>query len=149
MTSISIYISEINQSILDIKHILQSNEVCQVSAYRTNIAKFRKLPPKFEICLPTFSPPTLYFSTSCNWKPFETFSDSYITTDVRGYITETTEAEAFPFKQFLDKPLIVKSIKTEYKGFLKELRNVSCNDKSDFWTCGKDTIIKLYNLHFN
>lgn len=144
--NININISEINQSILDIKHLLQSDEVCQVSAYRTNIAKFRKLPPRLEICLPTFSPPTLYFSKSCNWRQFKTFSDSYITTDERGYITETTAAGAFPLKQFLDKPLIVKSIKTEYKGFVKELHSVSCNDKSEFWTCGKDCIIKLYNL---
>lgn len=141
---ININISEINQSILDIKHLLQSNEVCQVSAYRSKIPKFRKLPPKLEIGLPKFSPPILNFSTS--YSQFETFSESFITTDVRGYITETTEAEAFPFKQFLDKPLIVKTIKTEYSGFLKELRSVSCSDKSEFWTCGKDSIIKLYNL---
>lgn len=39
----NINISEINQSILDIKHLLQSNEVCQMSACRTKIAKFRKM----------------------------------------------------------------------------------------------------------
>lgn len=52
---ININISEINQSILDIKHLLQSNEVYKVSAYKSNIAKFRKVPPKFEIGLPKFS----------------------------------------------------------------------------------------------
>lgn len=53
---ININISEINQSILDIKHLLQSNEVYKVSAYKSNFAKFRKVPPKFEIGLPKFSP---------------------------------------------------------------------------------------------
>lgn len=31
-------------------------------------------------------------------------------------------------------------------GFLKELCSVSCNDKSEFWICGKDSIIKFYNF---
>lgn len=93
---ININISEINQSILDIKHLLQSNEVYKVSAYKSNFAKFRKVPPKFEIGLPKFSPPILNFRTSC--KQFETFSDSYITTDVRGYITETNHrSRSVPF----------------------------------------------------
>lgn len=35
---ININISEIKQSILDIKHLLQSNEVYKVSAYKSNIA---------------------------------------------------------------------------------------------------------------
>lgn len=56
---IKINISEINKNILVIEHLLQSNEVYKVSAYKSNIARFRKLPPKFEIGLPKFSPPKL------------------------------------------------------------------------------------------
>lgn len=80
------------------------------------------------------------------WGRFGAFSDSYITTDLRGYFTGTTDAEMFPFKRFLDKPCVKKTLKTEYSGFLKELRNVICNDESKFWTSGKDSIVKLYSI---
>lgn len=137
-------ILEINQSISDIKDLLQSDEVCKVSAYKSNIAKFRNLPPKLKIYLPNFSPPVPFFNKF--WERFETFTDSYITRDSRGYFTGTTHAEVFPFKRFLDEPLVVKTLKTWYRGFTKELRSVICNDKSEFWTSGNNCIIKLYSI---
>lgn len=113
---------DIDQSISDIKHLLRSNEVCEVSAYKSKIA-FRKLPPTLTICLPSLSRPIHLLNEF--WERFNEFLDLFITSDVLGYLRETQEAKEPPSKLFLDESLVVKTITADSKGFLKELRSVS------------------------
>lgn len=61
----------INQSISDIKHLHRSNEVCEVSAFKFNIAKIRKLPPKLTICLRSLSRPIHLLNEF--WERFNAF----------------------------------------------------------------------------
>lgn len=61
----------INQSIFDIKHLHRSNEVCEVSAFKSKIAKIRKLPPKLTICLRSLSRPIHLLNEF--WERFNAF----------------------------------------------------------------------------
>lgn len=49
-------LSEIQQNISDMKKLLDSYDVCQVCAYKSKNAVFRKSPPKLTLCLPKFIP---------------------------------------------------------------------------------------------
>lgn len=102
---------DINQSISDIKHLHRSNEVCEVSAFKSKIAKIRKLPPKLTICLRPLSRPIYLLNEF--WERFNEFLDSFITSDVLGYLRETQEAKELPSKLFLDEPLVIKTITTD------------------------------------
>lgn len=62
---------DINQSISDIKHLHRSNEVCEVSAFKSKIAKIRKLPPKLTICLRPLSRPIHLLNEF--WERFNAF----------------------------------------------------------------------------
>lgn len=51
-------------------------------------------------------------------------------------------------KQFIDEPLIITDIKTEFE-VPNGLHSVSCLSDRDLWICGEDNLIRLYNLEGN
>nr|XP_022295163.1 uncharacterized protein LOC111105269 [Crassostrea virginica] len=115
-------IPEIMQTILDLKRLLDTNDFCLVSEYKSRTEEFRILPAQFQVTLPT------YTSQEINRE------------QIHQQIGSLSEL-AITF--LLDEPEILTDIQTEYK----TLHIVSCLSDSELWTCSyDDNIMRLYNL---
>ncbi|XP_062566174.1 uncharacterized protein LOC134228537 [Saccostrea cucullata] len=134
-------ISDVNQSILDLKKILDSIDITLTVAYKSRNSEFRSLPPKINVSLPSFSPHQI--TTAQLHQMFGSLSALSITTEEHGYTMKTPEAlSCFPVKPLLDEPKLITTIDTGYK----YLHSVTCLIDEEIWTCGLDNIMKLYNL---
>ncbi|XP_062570763.1 uncharacterized protein LOC134232802 [Saccostrea cucullata] len=107
--------------------------------YKSKIAEFKHCPPKVIVSYPRFFPQQI--NTEQLHQCFGFLSALSITTEEHGYTIRTSEsASCPPVKPLLDVPELITTIDT---GYMSNVTNL--NDK-EIWTCGKDKIIKLYNL---
>uniref|UniRef100_K1Q0X5 Tripartite motif-containing protein 3 n=1 Tax=Magallana gigas TaxID=29159 RepID=K1Q0X5_MAGGI len=138
-------ISEITQSIADLKKLLDSNDVSRVSAYKSRIAEFRRLPPKLTVSLPNFTPQKI--NPEQLYQQFGSLSAFSITTEEHGYTMETSEAGSSPLKPLLDEPRIISTIQTRYGGRTNYLSSVTCHSDEEIWSCSyNNKMMSLYNL---
>ncbi|XP_052707975.1 uncharacterized protein LOC128183121 isoform X2 [Crassostrea angulata] len=137
-------ISEITQSIADLKKLLDSNDVSRVSAYKSRIAEFRRLPPKLTVSLPNFTPRKI--NPEQLDQQFGSLSAFSITTEEHGYTMETSEAGSSPLTPLLDEPRIISTIQTQY-GIPNYLTSVTCDSDEEIWACSyRNKMMSLYNL---
>nr|XP_034308099.1 E3 ubiquitin-protein ligase TRIM71-like [Crassostrea gigas] len=134
-------ISEITQTITELKTLLDSNEFSRVSAYKSRNDEFRRLPPKLTVSLPSFTPQKI--NKGQLYQQFGSLSASSIKIKEHGYTMESPVAESSP----PDRPLIdVPQIITQLYAECKPLGSVSCLSDEEMWTCGGDKIMRLYSL---
>ncbi|XP_052677143.1 uncharacterized protein LOC128158388 [Crassostrea angulata] len=136
-------ISEITRTIAELKTLLDSIEFSRFSAYKSRNDEFRRLrlPPKLTVSLPSFTPQKI--NKEQLYQQFGSLSASSIKTEERGYTMESPGAESSPpDRSLIDVPRIITQINTKYGG----LRSVSCLRDEEMWTCGEDSIMRLYDL---
>lgn len=136
-------ISEIEQSITDLRNLLKSNETGVVSAYKSEIARFGRLLPKITISLPVFTPYTINKENSL--RQFGCLSELCIRTEEYCYpIDEPSAENSFTYKPIIDDFRVITDIDTDY-GNTDGLLSVSCLSDKDIWTCGSGIDMRLYN----
>ncbi|XP_065930293.1 tripartite motif-containing protein 2-like [Magallana gigas] len=134
-------LSDITQTIADLKKILNSDDMGLFSAYKSRNAEFRRLPPKLKVTLPRFSPQKIdkqHISVH-----FGSLSELSIKTKEQNYTMDSSSTEHCPpERSLIDVPQIITEIKTDYK----YAETVSCLSYDDIWIRGNSNILKLYNL---
>ncbi|XP_056005832.1 E3 ubiquitin-protein ligase TRIM71-like [Ostrea edulis] len=134
-------ITELKQIILNLKAILESNDVSLISTYKSRNAEFRRLPPKVQVTLPSLSAQKI--NTEQLREMFGSLSPLSINTEEQGYIMKSAEAVSSPpVKPLLDEPRVTATIDTGYS----RLYGVSCVSEEQVWTRGDNEIMKLLNL---
>nr|XP_022309030.1 uncharacterized protein LOC111114830 [Crassostrea virginica] len=139
--AINVTITEIQQAILELKRLLDTNECCLVAEYKSRNVQFRKLPPKLKITLPEFQPNKI--NREKLMEQFGSFFNFSNETQKQFFISQIVGVESLaPYSPFLDAPRLITEISTEYI----ELYNVACLSDNEIWTCGLDKVLKLFNM---
>ena len=111
--------SEISQTISDIRRILNANDICLVSKYKSRNADFRGV--------------VSYLKTSLFFTPGQIN---------REQLEKQIGSLFKPPKPLLEQAVIETSINTNYS----QLLNVACVNDEEIWLSGMDNVVKLYNL---
>lgn len=134
-------ISEITQIIVDLKKLLDSNDIHHVNTYKSKNADFKILPPKLVVSIPKFS-----FQKIDREKLFKQFgflTAFSITAEERKPISVESPRTA---SSSINRPLLLKpqtlaTIETGYD----HLYDVTCLSDEQIWTLGNNNIMKLFN----
>ncbi|XP_055999106.1 E3 ubiquitin-protein ligase TRIM71-like [Ostrea edulis] len=127
--------SLIEQSLITLKEMEESNEVSVTMEYRSKNKEFRKLPPKVRVSLPTFSP----IDSEQLYKSLGSLIPLSFTTDENADTMKKRETSP---KELMDEPKLVTTINTGYK----YLCNVTCLSEEAFWTCAEVSDMKCFNV---
>ncbi|XP_056001564.1 uncharacterized protein LOC125654350 [Ostrea edulis] len=129
--------SLIEQSLITLKEMEESNEMSVTMEYRSQNKEFRKLPPKVRVSLPTFSPNTI--DSEQLYKSLGSLIPLSFTTDENGYTLKKTETSP---KELMEEPELVTTINTGYEN----LHSVTCLSEEEFWTSAEVSDMKWFNV---
>jgi hypothetical protein len=129
--------SLIEQSLITLKKMEESNEVSITMTYRSKNQEFRKLPSKVRVSLPTFSPHPI--DSEQLYKSLGSLIPLSFTKDENGCTLKKTETSS---KELMDEPELVSTINTGYK----QPRSVSCLSDEEFWTSARISDMKCFNV---
>lgn len=141
---ITVTITEIRQSIADLKKLQESKDICHVTEYESRNAEFQRLLPNINISLPNFTPQKI--DRDQFLKKFGSLDQpavSFATEECSNTVQiPGAESSTLSDKPLLDIPKVVTAFVTEYE----ELKSVAYLNDDEVWTCGDDNIITLYNI---
>lgn len=141
---ITVTITEIRQSIADLKKLQESKDICHVTEYESRNAEFQRLLPNINISLPNFTSQKI--DRDQFLKKFGSLDQpavSFATKECSNTVQiPGAESSTLSDKPLLDIPKVVTAFVTEYE----ELKSVAYLNDDEVWTCGDDNIITLYNI---
>ncbi|XP_052692248.1 uncharacterized protein LOC128170508 [Crassostrea angulata] len=136
-------LSEIQQNISDMKKLLDSYDVCQVCAYKSKNAVFRKLPPKLTVCLPKFIPHQID-EAEIN-QQIGVLLELRVKTEEYDHIFTSSEVvTTLPKRPLMVHPIVMTDFLTESGN--NSFCHVSCVSNKEIWISGCDEFLRLYNL---
>ncbi|XP_048740517.2 uncharacterized protein LOC125654583 [Ostrea edulis] len=132
-------IADLRQIIQDLKKTLESNDLSLVSQYKSRNDEFRRLPPKIQVTISSFTPEKI--NTDQLHGLFGSLTPLSITTEEHGETIKAPEADSLPGKPLVDKPRLTNTIHTGY-----EPHSVTCLSDEKVWTSGDSSTMKLFDL---
>ncbi|XP_078341051.1 uncharacterized protein LOC111108437 [Crassostrea virginica] len=138
-------ITEIEQTILDLRKLLDTSDVSLISEYKSRNEEFKKLPAQFQVTLPTFTPKEI--KREQIYQQLGSLSKMAIKTEHDDSMKNPDAESTPPAKPLIDEPQIITDISTDYSGVHDQLTSVTCLSDNELWTCSyNNQILKLYNL---
>ena len=138
-------ITEIVQTILDLRKMLDTNDFCLVSKYKSRNEEFKKLPAQFQVTLPTFTPNKINIEQI--YQQLGSLSKLSIKTEQADSMKNPDAQSSSPARPLIDEPEIITDISIDYSGKHEELTSVTCLSDNELWTCSyNNKILRLYNL---
>nr|XP_022302676.1 uncharacterized protein LOC111110465 [Crassostrea virginica]XP_022302677.1 uncharacterized protein LOC111110465 [Crassostrea virginica] len=134
--------SLLQQNILILDEMEESNEVHPTIQYRSKIEEFRKLPPKVHVSMPKFIPKQI------EREELRRLIGKLIplcTKLEERVFTAAAKKPNISVRELvlLDESVVLNTIKTGYSG----LRSVTCRNEEEIWTSGMTADIKCFNIH--
>ncbi|XP_062572288.1 tripartite motif-containing protein 3-like [Saccostrea cucullata] len=130
-------IYQIEQTLLQLNRIDESNEVSMTMEYSSKIEELSKLPPKVKISLPVFSPKAK--DTEHLYTLFGSLTELTTKTEENGYKLKKPET---PTIELLEEPELITTINTGYGN----LCSVACLSEEEIWTSGFVNDMKCFNI---
>nr|XP_022323869.1 uncharacterized protein LOC111124896 [Crassostrea virginica] len=128
--------SLMQQTLIALNEIEESNEVTSIIHYSSKNEQFSKLPPKVHVSMPKFIPKQRekeqLYSLIGKLTPLSTTLEERIF---------TAKKPNTSVRELLDEPEVLNTIKTGYE----RLRSVTCLNEGEIWTSGKTADIKCFN----
>ncbi|XP_078341108.1 uncharacterized protein LOC111109911 [Crassostrea virginica] len=138
-------ITEIEQTILDLKKLQETSDFCLLSKYISRNKEFRRLPAQFQVTLPTFTPQDI--NSEQIYQQIGFLSRLTITAEEHCPMkSSVSSTDSSPLSRpLIDEPRVLIDVNTEYKVGNK-LCSVACLNDNELWTSGQDKILRLYNF---
>nr|XP_022323871.1 uncharacterized protein LOC111124898 [Crassostrea virginica] len=128
--------SLMQQTLIALNEIEESNEVTSIIHYSSKNEQFIKLPPKVHVSMPKFIPKQREKEQLCSLigklTPLSTTQEERVF---------TAKKPNTSVRVLLDEPEVLNTIKTGHE----KLRSVTCLTEEEIWTSGKTADIKCFN----
>nr|XP_022295770.1 uncharacterized protein LOC111105703 [Crassostrea virginica] len=129
--------SLMQQALLALNKMEESNEVSTTIQYSSNNEEFCKLPPKVHVSMPKFIPKKIEREEL--WSLFGKLTPLSTTLEERVFTAKKPNTSV---RELLDEPEVLNTINTGHAN----LRSVTCLNEEQIWTSGQTADIKCFNI---
>nr|XP_022298916.1 uncharacterized protein LOC111107828 [Crassostrea virginica] len=129
--------SSIQQSLLSLQKMEESNEVSSTIQYSSKNEKFGMMPLKLKIMMPKFIPKRILRE-----RLMDVFGEVTSLSTTMEDREHTSKKPNTSVRELLDEPKVLNTIKTGQKN----LRSVTCRNEEQIWTSGETSDVKCFNI---
>nr|XP_022324059.1 LOW QUALITY PROTEIN: uncharacterized protein LOC111124979 [Crassostrea virginica] len=129
--------SLMQQTLIALNEIEESNEVTSVIHYSSKNQQFSKLPPKVHVSMPKFIPKQR--EKEQLFSLIGKFTSLSTTLEERVFTAKKANTSV---RELLDEPEVLSTIKTGHE----RLRSVTCLNEEQIWTSGETADIKCFSI---